>query len=264
MALDNNKNNFLRGLSSSLFLLVVLAACVTTESGGMIGSADEAKALEASVQLARSYIRDGNWNAAKRHLKKALDYDSENAETYEALALVFQNTGELELAETNYKKSLTLNSDSSRVHNNYGAFLFQLQRYKEAAKQLEITVEDNLYPNRVAAFISLGRCYILLDQYEDARDQYRRAYLMNRNDHALAFELADVHFLLEEYAAAQQYYDSYRNNTQQQPARALWLGIRLADAFNNSDAVSSYSLALKNLYPTSSEYLEYQKVFSHE
>ncbi len=260
--LDSNKKpSFLVVILS---LLLVISGCVTTESGSMIDKADDAKALEVSVQLARTYIREGNWNAAKRHLKVALELDDDNAESYEALALVFQNTGEFEFAEENYKKSLALNGNASRVRNNYGAFLFQLQRYSEAAKQLELVVEDTLYSQRLAAFISLGRCYTLLGKYEEARDQYRRAYLMNRNDHALAFELANAYFLLEDYVTAQQYYDVYRRSTKQQPARALWLGIRLADKFNNSNALSSYSLALKNLYPVSKEYIEYQKVFGNE
>jgi type IV pilus assembly protein PilF len=258
---DNNKYSYLIVILSCL---LVISGCVTTERGSMIDKADDAKALEVSVQLARNYIRDGNWGAAKRHLKVALELDKDNAETYEALALVFQNTGEFEFAEENYKKSLSLNGDASRVRNNYGAFLFQLQRYDEAAEQLERVVVDTLYPQRLTAFISLGRCYTLLGKYEDARDQYRRAYLMNRNDHALAFELADVHFLLEDYVTSQQYYDLYRKGTKKQPARALWLGIRLADKFNNANAMSSYSLALKNLYPVSKEYVEYQKVFGNE
>ena len=66
-----------------------------------------------------------------------------------------------------------------------------------------------------------------------------------------------------DYPKSQQYYDAYRNEVEQQPAAALWLGIRLADKFDNRDSLSSFSLALKNLYPTSKEYLLYKDAYGN-
>ena len=89
--------------------------------------------------------------------------------------------------------------------------------------------------------------------------EHRRGWIEER-----MLELAEVYFELEDYAQSQRFYDGFRRQTPQQTARALWLGVRLADRFNNSDAMSSYSLALKNLYPTSNEYLEYQRVYGKD
>ncbi len=244
-----------------LLLSMTISSCVTTERGGIGSKVEPSKALKDTVQLARVYIREGKWNAAKKHLKTALELDDSNAEIYEAMALVFQNTGEIELAEKNYKQSIKLESKAARVRNNYAAFLYKQNRYDEAVEQLEKVVGDTLYNNRAAAFVNLGRSYIQLDDLEKARDAFRRSYLMNRSDIPLTFELADVHFQLADYPIAQQYYDAYRNQVKQQPARALWLGIRLAEKFGNKDAVASYSMALKNMYPTSFEFLEYKKAF---
>jgi len=43
-------------------------------------------------------------------------------------------------------------------------------------------------------------------------------------------------------------------------AEALWLGIQLERVFNNQDAEASWAIQLKNNYPYSKEYLEYQKL----
>jgi type IV pilus assembly protein PilF len=244
-------------------LLVMLTGCVTTERGGL-AKADDEKTLEYSLQLAMTYIRSGNWDAAKRHLRTALDLDGSSAEVNEAMALVFQNTGEIELAEKHYKKSIKLDSTFSRARNNYAAFLYQQGRYKEAAKHLEIVVADTLYNKRSSAYVNMGRAYIQLSQVEKAKEAFHRAFLMDRNNIPLRFQLADVYFQLEDYPKSQQYYDAYRSQVKQQPAQALWLGIRLAKIFDNDNALSSFSLALKNLYPNSKEYLEYKKVFDHE
>lgn len=252
------------GIIVLLASVALLHACVTTEKGGIGSKANDKKALEYSVQLARSYIRGNNWEAAKRHLKNALAIDDSSYEVYEALALVFQNTGEFELAEKNYKKSIALNSSFSRVRNNYATFLYQQRRYDEAAEQLEMVVEDTLYDKRPAAYINLGRAYAQLDQLQKAEEAFRRAYMMDRRNIALIYQLADVYYQLGEYAKSQQYYDAFRSQVKSQPASALWLGIRLADKFDNHNDMSSYALALKNLYPTSDEYLKYKETYTND
>ena len=240
---------------------LVLSACVTTETGGIGDKADDAKALEYSVQLARTYIRAGNWPAAKRHLKNALEIDDSSAEVYEALALVFQNTGEFELTEENYKKSIKLNPDFSRVRNNYATFLYSQQRYEEAAEQLERVVADTLYEKRAQAYVNLGRAYMQMNQLAKAEPAFHRAFMMERRNYALMYQLADVYFQMGDYPKSQQFYNAYKSQTKQLPAEALWLGIRLAEIFDNQNQLSSYAMALKNRYPTTKEYLLYKEKF---
>lgn len=247
-----------------LAFALLLVACVTTETGGVGGKKDPEKNLEYSLQLARSYISDGNWDAAKRHLQTAMSIDDSSAEIYEALALVFQNTGEIELAEENYGKSIRLDPKASRVRLNFAGFLYGMERYQDAADQLEIVAEDTLYRKRSIALANLGRCYTRLGEWQKAEASFRRALLLDRNNLALIFEMADVHYHLGDYALSQKYYDSYRSKVTQQPPQALLLGIRLADKFDNDNARSSYVLALKNLYPTSQAYLDYKREFSDE
>lgn len=244
----------------SLVMLLVVGGCVTTERGGL-AEPDDAKTLEYSLQLAMTYIRSGNWDAAKRHLRTALEIDDSSAEVNEAMALVFQNTGEVELAEEHFRKAIKQDRDFSRIRNNYAAFLYQQKRYEDAAEQLERVVKDTLYDKRSSAYVNLGRAYLQLNKPEQAENALYRAYLMDRNNTLLQYQLADVYYHLENYAKSQQFYDAYRAKVKQQPAQALWLGIRLADKFDNENALSSFSLALKNLYPTSNEYLEYKKAF---
>lgn len=241
-----------------LLAVLLLSACVTTERGGVGNKVDDEKAVEYSVQLGNSYIREGNWPAAKRHLRNALEISKTNPDIYVTLAQVFQNTGELDLAEKNFKEALKLKSDFSRGRNNYAVFLFQQERYKEAAEQLEEVVKDTLYERRAGAYENLGRCYMMLTQYKAAQEAFRRSHLMNRRNVGVVFQLAEAEFELGRFAEAQKYYDAYKNNVQRQPSRALWLGYRLAREFGNKDAMSSFSLALKNLYPTSKEYLLYK------
>ncbi|WP_372748366.1 type IV pilus biogenesis/stability protein PilW [Litorivivens sp.] len=236
----------------------LLSACVTTTDSPYSDKKNEAKALELSSQLARTYIHSGEWNAAKRHLRYAIETDPKNVEAHEGLALVFQNTGELELAEKHYQSALKYGSENSRVRNNYAAFLFGLERYNEAAKEFERVVEDVLYEGRLNAFLNLGRCYEKLDRPKDAVTTYKRAYFMDKVSRPAMLGLARSNYALGDYPSAQAFYDEYRRLSDKQSAASLWLGIRLADVFGDQNTHASYALALKNLYPKSREYLEYK------
>lgn len=256
-----------RPLYSLLLMLIsalLLSACVHTETGGFSDKKDKEKALSLSEELARGYIREGNWEAAKRHLKVALDIDDSSAGAHEAMAMVFQNTGEIEQAASHYEKAVRLDPGVSRIRLNYASFLYQQGEFKKAAKELEIVTDDTLYPKRELAFVNLGRCYLRLENPEKAEQAFKRAYLMNRRSAGIKLELANTYFQLANYSESLKFYDAFREQVSQQPPQALWLGIQLADKFDNRDALASYGLALKNLYPESNEYLQYKSRYQHD
>lgn len=244
-----------------LAMTTLVAACVTTEKGVFTEKKDKEKALEYSVQLARGYVQQRNWDMAKHHLKRAMEIDKNDPSVHETLALVFQNTGELELAEQEYKSALRLKSDDSRIRFNYGLFLMSQKRYEDAEKAFAKVTDDLLYERRDSAFTNLGTARVALGKFELAEDAFRRAWLMDRSNAATSFELASVLYTLGKYGEAQQHYEFYRSQAKRQSARGLWLGLRLADQFKDYNARDSYALALKNLYPHSKEYLAYLSIY---
>jgi type IV pilus assembly protein PilF len=243
------------GLLVSVFMLT---ACVTTTESPYSEKKDEERALELSAQLARTYISRGEWESAKRHLRYAIETDPKNVEAHEGLALVFQNTGELELAEEHYRKALRYGPKNTRVRNNYAAFLFSMDRQKEAASEFERVVEDVLYEGRLNAFLNLALSYEKLGRIDDASRTFRRAYLMDNKSTPALLGLARTQYALGDYPKAQVYYDEFQKHVSKQSAASLLLGIKLADQFGDKNTHASYALALKNLYPKSREYLEYR------
>ena len=238
---------------------LLLSACITTTDSVFTEQADPDKALERRVELARKYIGDRNWEDAKRNLRLAYEIDPNNAEVHEAFALVYQSTGEFEMAEQSYKTALKLDKSLSRARNNYAAFLYSQGRYAEAEKQLVIVTQDTLYKGRPRAFINLGLCRVQLFDAQGAEEAFRRALTMDRSNSIALLELAQLRFDAGDYENAQRYYDTYRTVVRQQSARGLWLGIRLARETGDRDAEGSYTLALSNLYPDSAEYQAYKR-----
>ncbi|RLQ23856.1 type IV pilus biogenesis/stability protein PilW [Seongchinamella sediminis] len=244
---------------AALAVTLLLAACVTTTDSVFTEKADPEKALERRVELARKYIGEGNWDNAKRNLKLAYELDPDNAEVHEAFALVYQSTGEFELAEQSYRTAIKLDRNFSRARNNYATFLYSQQRYEEAAAQLEFVVRDSLYKARPRAFVNLGLCRLQLFDSAGAEEAFRRALTMDRTNAIALLELAQLRFDADDFRTAQTYYDTYRTVVRQQSARGLWLGIRLARENDDRNAEGSYALALANLYPDSIEYDAYKR-----
>ncbi len=240
-------------------LLAATGGCITTTERVFTEEYSPEKALEQRVSLARQYIGEGNWEAAKRNLKLAYEIDPNNANVYEAFALVYQSTGEYELAEENFKMAIKIDPRFSRARNNFAAFLFTQQRYKEAEKQLEVVVKDTLYSGRPLAFVNLGLCRMQLFDPEGAEEAFVRALAMDRTNPIALLEMAQIRFDAGDYANAGKYYGTYRTVVRQQSARGLWLGVRLARETGDRDAESSYALALSNLYPDSVEYQAYKR-----
>lgn len=242
-----------------LLVCVVSVGCISTTEGGFSEDPSPQKALETRVSLARQYIGEGNWAAAKRNLELAMKIDNDNAEIYEAFALVYQSTGEYELAEQNFKKSIRLNGKCSRCRNNYAAFLYSQERYEEAEKQLDYVIQDTLYSGRPNAFVNLGLCRIKLFDMQGAEEAFVRALAMDRTNQIALLEVAQLRFDARDYPTANKYYGVYRSVVRQQSARGLLLGIRLAQAGANQDLESSYALLLSRRFPDSIEYEAYRR-----
>jgi type IV pilus assembly protein PilF len=242
-----------------VLLPVLLSACVSTTTGPFTKEASPEKALDRRVSLARQYIGEGDWENAKRNLKLAQQIDPSNAEIHEAFGLVYQSTGEFELAEEHFEKSISLDRKCSRCRNNYAAFLYNQERYRDAEEQLEVVVSDSLYNARPNAFVNLGLCRLKLFDAQGAEEAFVRALSMDRTNRIALLELAGIRFEANDLDGANSYYGTYRQVVRQQSARGLWLGIRLARENGDEDAEASFALALSNLYPGSAEYQAYKR-----
>ena len=85
-------------------------------------------------------------------------------------ALQHQNQGELEQAESLYRKALELAPDRPSVINNLAAVLLQLKRYGEAKSWCEKLLAQD--PGNVIALLNFGNCRLLLHSAEEALKSY--------------------------------------------------------------------------------------------
>ncbi|MDN6179457.1 MAG: type IV pilus biogenesis/stability protein PilW [Halomonas subglaciescola] len=149
-----------------------LTGCASSSS---LSSSDKADASSAYTRLGIAYLEKNNLTRALDALDRADELDAHNAKTLQALALVYQRQGEDKLAAEYFRKALDADADFTRARNNYAAFLYQRDAFKQACKQLERAAKDTKYEHRAKLFANLGQCYAALDEPQKARQSLVRA-----------------------------------------------------------------------------------------
>ena len=246
-------------LRLALLLLVasLSVGCVSSGSDSPLQTGkgrDEARA--AYVQLGLGYLRQGLSEQAKVPLQMALALDNHDADANAALALVFQAQAEPELADQYYRKALAVRPHDPRLLNNYGSFLFQQERYKQASGYFQQAATDTLYPERSRVFENLGVTSVRLGQREDARQQLEKALHLNQRQPRALLEMAQLSFEDRHYVPARDYYERF-SLLSGQYARSLLLGVRLATVHEERDKAARFGQQLERLYPGTPEYQQY-------
>lgn len=219
---------------------------------------DQQEIARVRTSLAAQYIRKNELDTAQRQLEKAFAADSRYAPAYDMMGVLLQQEGSrinLQKADQYFKKAIVLDKDFEQAHNNYGVYLSQMKRYKEAAEQFEIAGAALGYEGRIGALENLGRTYLQMGDRTAAAKAFLRALDGNRNSIIAHIELVDLLLEQQRVAQAQKLYDETLILVQGQgiSPRLLLQGIKLAAAQNNITTRQQLAQQLLSAYPLSDE-----------
>lgn len=259
---------FLRAIG--VFLLAqFLAACGPMSAVGMIGSSvvktisnyNEREAVEAprraavakaNLDLGVEYLRRKEYENALARLQRAREADPAYAPIYSVFGLLYQNLGEYELAEANFRKSLRLDARDSDTLNNYGQFLCERGRHAEAEELFLNAAGNPLYKSPETPYANAGTCAYLNHDIANAVGYFKQALSRNPRIPIALISMSEIEYGNQNYAAADKYLERYLGVATQN-ARSIWLGIRIKRQLRDENAVASYTLLLRNNFPDSEE-----------
>ncbi len=234
-----------------------LAGCVTEgDRNPMDTRQGRMQARDAYIQLGLGYVQQGNTEQAKVPLKKALSWIVQRRRPCRARTGV-PGPGRNRPADQEYRLALRERPHDARILNNYGSFLYEQGRYKDAYERFTQAAEDSLYPERARVFENLGLTALRLNQVDLGKENLEKSLRLDRNQPRALFELAQLAYQTRDYVPSRSYYQAF-SQLSPQDARSLLLGIRLAEVFNDRNTAASYALQLKRLYPNSPEYRQLQ------
>jgi type IV pilus assembly protein PilF len=259
-------------LLAAALALSLLSGCQSTPNNDLSGIApyqtstrssgdrnlDQQEIARVRTSLAAQYIRKNELDTAQRQLEKAFSADSRYAPAYDMMGVLLQQEGSrinLAKADQYFKKAIALDKDFVQAHNNYGVYLSQMKRYREAAEQFEIAGASLGYEGRIGALENLGRTYLQLGDNSAAAKAFLRALDGNRNSIIAHIELVDLLLEQQRVPQAQRLYDETLILVQGQgiSPRLLLQGIKLAAAQNNITTRQQLAQQLLSAYPLSDE-----------
>ena len=245
-------------------LFALLTGCATVGEDGQVIDKQKknAEVSHANTMLGIEYLRKGNYEMSREKLNRALAADPNNAVANDAIAVLYEQVGEPELAEKHYRKSLRLNPDNPRGRNNYGQFLCVQGRYADAEKEFLRAANSPFYPTPALALTNAGLCALRIPDEEMAEKYFRQALELDPKYPPALLQMATLRFSGSNYLSARAYLQRYRESGQPTP-ESLWLGVRTEYALNDHQAWGNYALSLKNNFPDSPEAAELQK-WEHE
>ena len=247
-----------------LGLLMMLSAC----SGGkpVVKGSNEPNLKQAArinVELGSGYLRQGRFKLAKTKLEKAIEQDPKNALAYSTMALLNERIGKLDEVERYYTRALQLDPDNADVQNNYGTFLCNQRRFKEAHKQFQAAWENPFYQTPHFAFANAGACALKQQDYPNAEEYFRRALQRDPKFASVLFMMAELGISTERYLLSRAYIQRF-HEVNRPTAASLWLQIQAEKALG---AVSNYQELSRKLlkdFPDSNEAAKLIELKTHD
>jgi len=236
-------------LVSILVSMLLLAGC-TTES--LNPDVNYTKAAEANAKLGVGYMNQGDYELAMIKLTKALKFDEDNLHANHYMGELYRRLGELETAEKYFLRALELNAADAQLLNNYGVFLCQKNRYKEAEGYFDKVLRNPLYKGKARVYENLGLCSKFKGNLAESEKHFRRALRMNPKLAKSLLSLAQLKFDQRNKISAYSYFRQF-SKISKQNSESLWLGVLLEKERGNRSKMASYSLRLKRKFPHSKE-----------
>lgn len=234
---------------TGLLILFVLSGCATKAE--RVGFNAE-KASVANAELGVAYLQKGNNKVAMLKLKKAIEYDDDNANAHHYIAELYRRLEQNDLANEHFSQALELNEEDSSIKNNYGIFLCGIGSYAKGLELFNKVLTDPLYGNKGQVYENMGLCAEKQGNVRYSESYFKTALKFNRNLPAALLGLAQISFDKKNIKGADNYLKRH-NKLIRPTSQSLWLGLLIARKKGLKGRVGSMALKLKSYFPDSRE-----------
>ncbi len=245
----------------SLSILLLVAGCASQSGSGSTASSSATRPMtrneasaKAHTELAAQYYERGQYGVALDETAKALQAKPDYATAYTVRALVHMDLREYKEAEDDFKRSLSLQADDPDTHNNYGWFLCQRGREKEAMPHFMTALKNPLYSTPAMAYMNAGICAKRAGELEDAEKFLRKALVLQPDLSGALVGLAEIDFNKGDYVLAKSNFTRFaQTNGAALTSQNLWLAVRIERKLGDRNAEQSYALQLRKRFPDAPE-----------
>ena len=170
--------------TADLLLVIGRLARQTKAYPLAIGALERAMTIDegrsdVGAELARVHLDRGHARLAQKAARRAISADRADGVAWTQLGRAAMAQSRWELAEVAFQKAVYLEPVDGLMHNNLGLLFVYMKRGPDAVEMLERAVEllEDDTPHYV--FNNLGLAHELAGQYEEAREAFEEALLLN-------------------------------------------------------------------------------------
>jgi len=246
-----------------LFSLVMLAAfisgCASQKVEDPYDETNTQKAVESNTALGLEYMNRGQYEVALGKLKKAVREDPDYAPAQTVLAVLYERIGEQELAGKHYKKAYEADPTNGDVNNNYGVYLCQNGKEKQAIVHFLRALDDPFYSSPSIALTNAGSCALGSGDMVEADEYLRRAIKIEPDFPDALLNMSRLNFEQEKYLTARAFMQRYEEVASHTP-ETLLLAYRVESTSGNRKAATTYKLMLESNFPESDQTAEVRRL----
>ncbi len=237
-------------LIAGILLFSVLAGCSSTLK--KTDAEYKGDPAEINAQLGIEYMREGMYAAALEKLNKAAKSNPRLQLAQVSLAILYEKLGQDDKAVKHYRKAYSIDRTDTVTLNAYGQFLCRQGELEKADKMFVTAAKDPLYQHPELIWTNAGICAMKRPDAVLASTYFRQALKRSPGYAPALREMVHSSFGQENYLATRAYLQRLQAIAPLGP-EFLWIGVQVEASLQDRDAVSSYTLLLKNQHPDADE-----------
>jgi type IV pilus assembly protein PilF len=213
---------------------------------------DMRRRAQIRLELAAGFYQQRNYAQALEELRSSLSVDPDYAQAHGLMGLVYLDLNDRPRAEESFLRALALAPDDSEILNNYGWYLCQTDRPREAIAQFQAALKNPLYPTPARPLHNAGICSLRVGDAAAAEDYFQRSFQLDPRNPVAMFHLGEIYLRRGDLDRARFHAQRLLASYPASP-ETLWLAIRVDRRTGDRDSVASLSSQLRRQFPTSPE-----------
>jgi type IV pilus assembly protein PilF len=204
------------------------------------------------LELGTALYQQGSYAQALEEVRSAVAIDPNLAQAWGLLGLIQMDLGDRAKAQESFDRALTLAPDDSELRNNYGWFLCQTGRQREAIAEFLAALRDPLYATPARPLHNAGICSLRSGDPVAAEAYFQRAFQIDPSNPVSMYHLGELNLRRGNVEQA-RFYAQRLLASYPPSAETLWLALRVDRKAADRDGFNSLSAQLRRQFPASRE-----------
>lgn len=219
---------------------------------------DGERRARVRLELASAYFSRGQLDTALDEVKLSINAKADLHEAYNLRGLIYAALGESSLAESSFKRALTLNPRDGDAMHNFAWFMCQAQRYADADALFGQALAQPQYRGTARSLLARGLCLARAGQWLQAEGVLMRGYELEPNNPSMAINLAEVLYRRADYERARVFVGRVNSQLLSVNPQTLWLAARIEHKLGNLVREREFGIELISRFPKSPEAALYE------